>query len=64
MDNWIPNATTLIGETVDLIPLEQMHFAVLESLAKDKRIWEFYAYDGSDQAVFANILLNRFSELK
>ncbi len=54
-DTWIPNATTLTGETVDLIPLEQKHYTELEALAKDKRIWEFYAYDGSDTGVFANI---------
>lgn len=55
VETWIPNATTLTGETVDLIPLQQEHYAELEALAKDKRIWEFYAYDGSDPAVFANI---------
>ena len=55
MDNWISYPTTLRGQTVDLISLEKEHFAELEALAKDKRIWEFYAYDASDPDKFSSI---------
>lgn len=55
MDNWVKYPTTLLGQTVDLIPLEKEHFEALETLAKDKRIWAFYAYDASNPDVFSNI---------
>ena len=57
MINWINYPTTLTGETVDLVSLHETHFAALELLAKDKRIWEFYPYDASD----ANTFLENFT---
>ncbi len=48
MNNWITYPTTLFGQTVDLISLEKSHFPEMEAVAKEKRIWEFYAFDGSD----------------
>ncbi|MCW3091733.1 MAG: acetyltransferase [Ferruginibacter sp.] len=62
MTNWIPFPTQLTGETVNLVPLEKEHFAQLETLAKDKRIWEFYAYDGSNPAIFQNIFTTALLE--
>ena len=56
MSNWITYPLTLSGQTVDLLSLNEEHFPVLESLAKDKRIWEFYAFDGSDPNTFAKVL--------
>lgn len=44
----IPHPTILVGNIVELRPLQPEHFAELEALAKDKRIWEFYAVDGSN----------------
>jgi RimJ/RimL family protein N-acetyltransferase len=41
---------------VDLISLNKEHFSDLRLLAKDKRIWEYYVYDGSDPAKFDEIL--------
>lgn len=55
MPNWIDYPMTLTGQTVDLCSLKQEHFTELEALAKDKRIWEFYPYDGSDANTFLNI---------
>lgn len=55
MLTWIANSTTLIGQTVDLIPLEQVHYEQLEALARHKKIWEFYPYDGSDPIKFLEI---------
>ncbi len=62
MDNWVKYPTTLLGQTVDLMPLEKEHLEALETLAKDKRIWEFYAYDGSDTDVFSNIFNSALNE--
>ena len=38
---------TLKGNTVELVPLDKAHFAELEALAQDPRIWEFYSVNGS-----------------
>ncbi|MFM9840446.1 MAG: GNAT family N-acetyltransferase [Cyclobacteriaceae bacterium] len=63
MNNLITYPTTLFGETVDLISLEKSHFPELESVAKEKRIWEFYAFDGSDSSrllsIYNSALLER-----
>lgn len=48
MSNWIPSETQLNGEIVDLLPLERTHFSELLQLATEKRIWEFYVFDGTD----------------
>jgi RimJ/RimL family protein N-acetyltransferase len=62
MANWITYPTTLTGEIVDLIPLERKHFSDLQALAKDKRIWEFYPYDGSDPVKMQDILDTALAE--
>lgn len=48
MADWIEHPITLDGQLVQLITLNKDHFSELESLAKDKRIWQHYVYDGSD----------------
>lgn len=45
--NWIKPSTILKGELIELIPLEEKHFAELESLAREKKIWEFLPTDMS-----------------
>lgn len=62
MTNWIGYPLTLQGQTVDLLSLEEMHFAELETLAKDKRIWEFYPFDGSDPGTFLNVFNTAITE--
>jgi len=62
MKPWIKYPTTLSGETVELISLDKTHFADLMVLANDKRIWEFYAYDGSDPGTFHDILSSALIE--
>ena len=62
MNKWVIYPTTLLGEYVDLVPLEKEHFEELETLAKDKRIWAFYAYDGSNPQVFSNIFNSALDE--
>ena len=62
MNKWVIYPTILLGENVDLMPLEKEHFEALETLAKDKRIWAFYAYDGSNPQVFSNILNSALDE--
>jgi RimJ/RimL family protein N-acetyltransferase len=53
---WIEQPLIISGNHVDLISLEQEHFAELETVAQDKRIWQFYAYDGSNPAVLRSTL--------
>ncbi len=55
MTTWIPYPTILEGQSVKLLPLDNSHIGELGTLAKDKRIWEFYTFDGTDT--------NRFVEL-
>ena len=62
MANWISYPTTLTGQTVDLLSLNENHFEELITLAKDKRIWEFYPFDGSDTNTFKNILSSAIIE--
>ena len=47
MNSRMQEIIILKGELVDLIPLEEKHFPELINLAADKRIWEFYSFDGS-----------------
>jgi RimJ/RimL family protein N-acetyltransferase len=56
MENWIQYPTTLQGETVELSPLEKRHYPFLVELAKDKRIWEFYTFDGTNRDRLIEIL--------
>ena len=62
MINWIHNSTFLTGQIVDLIPLDEKHISVLNLLAKDKRIWEHYTFDGTNSNTFLNILNSAFTE--
>lgn len=56
MDNWITAPKTLTGNVVELISLDRIHFQELETIASDKRIWAYYAFDGSDPARFRRTL--------
>jgi RimJ/RimL family protein N-acetyltransferase len=58
MANWIKYQTILEGRTVKLIPLDKSNLSELELLAKDKRIWEFYLFDGTDSNLFHTIYNN------
>lgn len=44
----IPHPSILSGELVELRPLEKEHFAELDALAKEPRIWEFYTVNGGN----------------
>jgi RimJ/RimL family protein N-acetyltransferase len=61
--SWIPENTSLIGETVELLPFDPKHFEALEPLAAEQRIWEFLAVDMSTPekrfAAFSTALLER-----
>jgi hypothetical protein len=56
MGNWINYPATLSGEIVDLVSLEKTHFPELDRIAKDRRIWEHYAFDGSNTPTLLNML--------
>lgn len=63
--DWIANNTSLKGETVELLPMQEWHFNELELLAEDKRIWDFIPADmGSTEKcrlAFSNALLQKAS---
>ena len=44
----IPHPTVLSGDIVELHPLGKAHFAELDALAKEPRIWEFYTVNGGN----------------
>lgn len=48
--------TFLSGQAVDLIPLEKVHYPELEKLSNEKRIWEFYVFDGTNSEKFLETL--------
>ena|SRR6218665_1697638 len=47
---WIDANTTLSGECVELLPLEEKHFPGLAALAANQRIWEFLPINMSSEA--------------
>ena len=63
MAGWIEHPITLSGQLVQLITLNKDHFSELESLAKDKRIWEHYVYDGSDGNRFRAVLKTALADM-
>jgi RimJ/RimL family protein N-acetyltransferase len=56
MSNWIEHPTILNGREVALIPLDKAHFAELEAIAADQRIWAFYTQDFSQPGALAGAL--------
>ncbi len=56
MSTWVNHPLSLLGETVNLLPMERAHFAELEALAREQRIWQHYAYDLSDPVRLYQIL--------
>src|SRR3978361_21033 len=55
---WLMHPLKLIGQTIDLLSLEEKHFDLLFEMAKDKRIWEYFPFDGSD----SNKFISHYSE--
>jgi RimJ/RimL family protein N-acetyltransferase len=60
--NWITHPVSLVGTHVLLQPLEVTHFETLIHLAKDTRIWQHYAIDGSDTNKLKSSLENALVE--
>ena len=58
MANCITYPLTLTGQTVNLVALNEDHFPLLKDLATNKKIWEFYTFDGSDPNTYSKILSN------
>lgn len=61
-NSWIDNAITLESDLVKLEPLETSHFDALRTIAADKRIWEFYPADYSDNNNINNALEQALEE--
>jgi RimJ/RimL family protein N-acetyltransferase len=47
-ETWLTHPIKLIGQTIDLLSLEEKHFDLLFETANDNRIWEYFPFDGSD----------------
>ena len=62
MSQWIPADLILQGNRVDLVPMEEYHFPELIELANDSRIWQFYAFDGTDRTRMHQVLSSGLSE--
>lgn len=62
MKNWIKHPTILMGESVELLPLEEKHFEELSLMANDARIWEFYPFDMSNSKLIWNNFKNAILE--
>lgn len=54
--NWVNDSISLQGRIVELRPLRKEHFTELIKLSKDKRIWEFYIFEGSNTEKFSSAL--------
>ncbi len=63
MADWIEHPITLDGQLVQLFTLNKYHFSELESLAKDKRIWQHYVYDGSDDNRLRAVLKTALTDM-
>jgi RimJ/RimL family protein N-acetyltransferase len=63
MANWIQHPITLEGQLIQLITLNKDHFSELEVLATDKRIWQFYVYNGTDSNRFRSVLKSAMDEM-
>ena len=61
MSNWIEHPTILKGRDVELIPLELSHFAELEAVAGDQRIWAYYTQDFSKPGSLADAMNDALS---
>jgi len=55
IEQWIQHPTSLVGQMVDLIPLEKEHFEELFLAASDKRLWEFIPTNCSEKEKFYTI---------
>ena len=58
MSNWIEHPTMLSGREVGLFPLDRTHFAELEAIAADQRIWAFYTRDFSQPGTLSEALVD------
>jgi RimJ/RimL family protein N-acetyltransferase len=63
MASWIQHPITLEGQLIQLITLNKDHFSELEALAADKRIWQYYVYDGTDPTRFRSVLRSAVDEM-
>lgn len=59
---WIKHPLTLIGETVDIIPLEKKHLEKLFQAATDKNLWEHIPLDCSNRKTFDEVYNFALSE--
>ncbi len=56
MNYWIQPDLVLKGTEINLLPMEEYHLPELLDIAGDHRIWQFYAFDGTDRKRMSQIL--------
>lgn len=61
--NWIDGNTTLVGEIIKLVPMDELHFEELTFIGNETKIWEFIPTDMSTKEkrfqTFANAMIQR-----
>lgn len=62
--HWIIDPIILQGRSVNLLPLQEMHFEELIECASDKRIWQHYIMDCSNRDTMLKSLHNALQEKK
>lgn len=62
MNTWVKNQTCLPGQSVKLLPLQESHFDELADLARDERIWKFYAMNCANRATLMQELGDALAE--
>ncbi|HEX4850999.1 MAG TPA: GNAT family N-acetyltransferase, partial [Puia sp.] len=60
--SWLDPEIVLTGEIIQMLPLSQTHFPSLKSIAADKKIWQFYVFDGSEPGKFEKVLESALEE--
>jgi RimJ/RimL family protein N-acetyltransferase len=64
MPTWINYPLTLKGKLVELVAFDELHYNELAALARDKRIWEFYAFDASSPEKFKAIFESAMTDME
>ena len=64
MREWFERPINLLGKLVNLHPLAEEHVSVLQAIAADPRIWEFYAYDASRPEKFNQVMQAALKEVE
>jgi len=62
MKPWVEKQTSLAGQSVKLLPLQEAHFDELAHIARDERIWKFYAMNCANRDTLIHELTDALLE--